>query len=64
MGGADALIFTGGIGENSPAIREQICGGLEWSGFRLDSERNKGARWRGRRNHGRRIDSAWLCHSN
>jgi acetate kinase len=40
MGGADALIFTGGIGENSPAIREQICSGLEWAGFRLDRERN------------------------
>jgi len=41
MGGADALIFTGGIGENSPGIREQICGGLEWAGFRLDPERNQ-----------------------
>ncbi len=41
MGGADALVFTGGIGENSPAIREQICSGLEWAGFRLDKERNQ-----------------------
>jgi acetate kinase len=41
MGGADALVFTGGIGENSPAIREQICSGLEWAGFRLDRERNQ-----------------------
>jgi acetate kinase len=40
MGGADALIFTGGIGENSPEIREEICSGLEWAGFRLDKERN------------------------
>jgi acetate kinase len=40
MGGADALVFTGGIGENSPAIREQICAGLEWAGLRLDRERN------------------------
>src|SRR6266851_3282412 len=41
MGGADAVVFTGGIGENSPAIREQICSGLEWAGFRLDRERNQ-----------------------
>jgi acetate kinase len=41
MGGADALIFTGGIGENSPEIREQICTGLEWAGFRMDTGRNR-----------------------
>jgi acetate kinase len=41
MGGADAVVFTGGIGENSPAIREQICTGLEWAGLKLDRERNQ-----------------------
>jgi acetate kinase len=41
MGGADAIVFTGGIGENAPAIREQICSGLEWAGLRLDRERNR-----------------------
>ncbi|PWT99480.1 MAG: acetate kinase [Terriglobia bacterium] len=41
MGGADAVVFTGGIGENSPAIRQQICEGLEWAGLRLDRERNQ-----------------------
>jgi acetate kinase len=41
MGGADALVFTGGIGENSPAIREQVCSGMEWAGVRLDKDRNK-----------------------
>jgi acetate kinase len=41
MGGADAVVFTGGIGENSPPIREQICGGLEWAGMRLDHDRNR-----------------------
>jgi len=41
MGGADAVVFTGGIGENSPAIREQICTGLEWTGLKLDRERNQ-----------------------
>ena len=41
MGGADAVVFTGGIGENSAAIREQICACLDWAGFKLDRERNQ-----------------------
>ena len=41
MGGADAVVFTGGIGENAPAIREQICTGLEWAGLRLDKAKNQ-----------------------
>jgi acetate kinase len=40
MGGADAVVFTGGIGENSPEIRAQICEGLEWAGLRLDRNKN------------------------
>jgi len=39
-GGSDAIIFTGGIGENSPDIRARICRGLEWAGVELDAERN------------------------
>jgi acetate kinase len=41
MGGADAVVFTGGIGENSPEIRARICEGLEWSGLEIDEARNK-----------------------
>jgi acetate kinase len=40
MGGADAIIFTGGIGENAPEIRGLICDGFEWAGLELDQERN------------------------
>jgi len=43
MGGADAIIFTGGIGENSPSIRQRICQGLEWVGLKLDNDRNDAA---------------------
>ena len=43
MGGADAIVFTGGIGENSPEIRAQVCEGLEWAGLRLDHNRNRQA---------------------
>jgi acetate kinase len=40
MGGADAVIFTGGIGENSADIRARICTGLEWAGLKLDADAN------------------------
>ena len=39
-GGADAVIFTGGIGENSPEIRARICKGLEWIGLTIEADRN------------------------
>lgn len=40
MGGADAVIFTGGIGENSSVIRSRICEGLSWMGLTLDPAKN------------------------
>jgi acetate kinase len=41
MGGADAIVFTGGIGENSPEIRARICEGLEWAGLKIDNAANQ-----------------------
>jgi acetate kinase len=41
MGGADAIVFTGGIGENQPEIRARICEGLEWAGLKIDHKRNQ-----------------------
>ncbi|APW62984.1 acetate/propionate family kinase [Paludisphaera borealis] len=40
LGGADAIVFTGGIGENSQWIRSETCRELEWFGITLDPERN------------------------
>jgi acetate kinase len=40
MNGADAVIFTGGIGENSPEIRSRVCDGLTSLGISLDAEAN------------------------
>jgi acetate kinase len=40
MGGADAVVFTGGIGENSPEVRQRICEGLGWLRLDLDPDRN------------------------
>lgn len=41
MNGADAIIFTGGIGENSVKIRSLICERLSWLGVESDTERNE-----------------------
>ncbi|HRO48819.1 MAG TPA: acetate/propionate family kinase [Hyphomicrobium sp.] len=41
MGGIDAFVFTAGIGENAPAIREAVIQRLEWLGFSLSSQANK-----------------------
>jgi acetate kinase len=40
LGGLDGLVFTGGIGERAPAIRERICEGLDFLGIRLDAALN------------------------
>lgn len=40
LGGLDTLIFTAGIGENSPVVRERICQNLSFLGIHLDSQRN------------------------
>ncbi len=41
LGGADAIVFTGGVGENSPGVRARICQGLDWMGIVLDEGRNR-----------------------
>jgi acetate kinase len=41
LGGADAIVFTGGIGENSTRIRSGVCAGLDWFGIKLDSASNE-----------------------
>ena len=41
MGGADAIVFTGGIGENSPEIRARICEGMDWASLKIDPTRNQ-----------------------
>jgi acetate kinase len=43
LGGADAVVFGGGIGENAVEIRSRICAGMEWCGLRLDEDRNSEA---------------------
>ncbi|HEX8230628.1 MAG TPA: acetate kinase [Chloroflexia bacterium] len=40
LGGADGVVFGGGIGENAPLIRDRICADLAWCGLELDAARN------------------------
>jgi len=40
MNGADAIVFTGGIGENSVIVRQRICANLEWLGIEIDEQLN------------------------
>lgn len=40
LGGFDALVFTGGIGENAVSVRQRVCKELQWLGLSLDSEAN------------------------
>jgi acetate kinase len=44
LGGCDAIVFTGGIGENSRLIRERVCEHMEWAGLRLDAQKNSSAK--------------------
>ena len=41
LGGADAIIFGGGMGEQATAIRERICADMEWCGLILDTQANQ-----------------------
>lgn len=41
LGGVDVLSFTGGIGENASVIREEVCRGLAFLGFAVDSQKNR-----------------------
>lgn len=41
MGGLDCVVFTAGIGENSPTVREGVCAGLGYFGIEIDKEANK-----------------------
>ena len=43
LGGADAIVFTGGIGEKGKLIRARVCEGLEELGIAIDSDKNEQA---------------------
>ena len=43
LGGPDAIVFTGGIGQNNPWLRTDVLAGMEFAGIRLDERKNKSA---------------------
>ena len=43
LGGCDAIVFTAGLGENQPALREGVCNYLECLGVKLDKDANNAA---------------------
>jgi acetate kinase len=44
LNGTDAIVFTGGIGENSATMREAICANLDWFGIQLSPGKNQSAK--------------------
>jgi acetate kinase len=48
LGGADAIVFTGGVGQKSSIMRGLVCRGLEFAGVVLDEDKNKAERREGR----------------
>jgi len=45
LGGLDILVFSGGIGENAPAIRERLCNDLGYLNIHLNKEKNDKNQW-------------------
>jgi acetate kinase len=41
MGGVDCIVFTAGVGENTPRVRAESCSGLEFMGVKIDKEKNE-----------------------
>lgn len=41
LNGAEVIVFTGGVGENSPEVRGKVCKGLSYLGIEIDNEKNK-----------------------
>jgi acetate kinase len=62
LGGVDALVFTAGIGENSPEIRRRICEASSWLGLELDAQANTSGKSRISTEQSR--VSAWVVPTN
>lgn len=64
LGGADAIVFTGGIGENSKRVRSGVLKNMEWAGIRLDDARNEQARGEARIAHAASKVDLWVVPTN
>ena len=63
MGGVDMVIFTGGVGENSPEVREYVLQNMEFMGLEFDAVRNRGKRGTDYEisKEGSRVKAAVIC---
>jgi acetate kinase len=64
LNGADAIIFTGGIGENSATIREGVCSKLDWFGIHLDPSKNLSAKGEARIDSAKSRVQIWIMPTN
>jgi acetate kinase len=64
LGGVDAIVFTGGIGENGSDIRTQVCAGLEELGIQLDADLNNSASGETKINTADSRTSIWVVPTN
>jgi acetate kinase len=64
LGGADAIVFTGGIGENNPGLRAAICEGLDFAGIALDPRKNESAKGEARIDAKGSTSAIWVMPTN
>src|SRR5205823_5285538 len=64
LGGADAIVFTGGIGENSVRMREAVCRDLGWIGIALDDAKNRSAKGEARIDAANSRVQVWIMPTN
>ena len=64
LGGADAIAFTGGIGEKSPVVRAAVLGGLDFAGVMLDLDRNEATTSEGRIESAESTTALWVLETN
>ncbi len=64
LGGCDALVFTGGIGENGTQIREAVCQGLSELGFELDATKNANSKGESRLDASASRSQIWIVPTN
>ena len=63
-GQPEALVLTGGIGENSQRIRRQVCEHLEWAGIKLDQGRNESVQGESRISTDDSATEIWVVQTN
>ncbi|MBI3863433.1 MAG: acetate/propionate family kinase [Planctomycetia bacterium] len=64
LGGADAIVFSGGIGENSRLVRSGVCAGMEWAGIVLDESLNQSAKGEARISSAAGKTQIWVVPTN